>query len=312
MTEHGFNDVVEEQLGMTDSQGLRVIQVGLTFTCYFWDGHTLAVRKAVCKCVLDYLGVVGEEIHWVKHPETMAWLPVASPSLHSPESYLEALSPNRAWELGYHGGSAAASASDVLLEAFGSAGWKRRMSYFRCSVPVTWFADHQGCWQDSVLRWCEVLQPVHGYGGLGIIQSPNGMVMHQHEPAVYAAARRFLGLEFDDPVLHLPYVEQGIKGINWLTVLGREMLDRLGGLGALRRNLSPQVRVLEYDKGVVIQAGKRPELADRNRQIFPALYAEVAKAVLPIRITEHRAFQHAGAARFTRETSEEWLRRFDR
>jgi hypothetical protein len=48
MSEHRFNDVVEQHLGLTDEQGVRVIQVGLSFTCYFWDGHTPTVRARVC------------------------------------------------------------------------------------------------------------------------------------------------------------------------------------------------------------------------------------------------------------------------
>jgi hypothetical protein len=62
----------------------------------------------------------------------------------------------------------------------------------------------------------------------------------------------------------------------------------------------------------MIQAGPRPQLGDPNRELWPEQYARLARLLRPIRITEDPSFHEYGPARFTKESTEEWLARFDR
>jgi hypothetical protein len=312
MTDDVYDNSIERDLAVRDEEGRTVLQVGLFATLYFENGYQTDVRRSVCDCVDEYLAMTGSYIRWVKHPETFHWLPIGSPALPDWKAWLLNLGPNYEWEIKFKGGDDPEAASHFSVGGYGTAAWEKTLSYFKAALPITWFADHEGSFPGVVMSWLRKLRPFHGYGGLGILESPDGAIEVKFEPTVYAMARRFPGLEVDRPASHLNYVEKGIKGVNWLTVLGDHWLSKVGGLDGLRRELDGEFRFYKYPGGLLIQAGQRPQLGDVNRRLWPAEYVKLSLALKPIRITTHRSFHHLGENRFTRETSEEWLRRFDR
>jgi hypothetical protein len=102
----------------------------------------------------------------------------------------------------------------------------------------------------------------------------------------------------------LPDVLQGVKGANWLTLLGPEaaaVVDSAGGL------LLPEgIAVDRKARAVVIRAGERPDPGDRHSGRFPELYAAVERAILPAKVKEHGEF----AGRFgDEEETMAWLNR---
>jgi hypothetical protein len=138
---------------------------------------------------------------------------------------------------------------------------------------------------------------------------------------VYQWAQRLPGLEVDEVTSHVNWLAEardggpGIKGVNWLTVLGDRFVAEVGGADKLERDLAALDRrfiVHRWDGGVMIQAGPRPELGDAQRDHWPELYVKLAKYLKPIRVTWHHAFQMGGPGeRFDKARSEAWLRRFD-
>jgi len=108
--------------------------------------------------------------------------------------------------------------------------------------------------------------------------------------AIYAWSKRYLGLEVEDLSLTLPLVLDAAKGANWLTLLGTPLLERAGGVDALRAALPPLIDVFAGRNGVVLRAGEAPVLADRNRGEFPDAYAAVEAALQPIKLREHPEF----------------------
>ncbi|AGP35455.1 MULTISPECIES: type VI immunity family protein [Sorangium] len=83
---------------------------------------------------------------------------------------------------------------------------------------------------------------------------------------------------------------------------------RGGEVGALNSRFV----VRRFCRGILIQAGSRPQLGDAERNVWPELYVKLSKYLKPIRITKHRPFQYAGPGlRFDLERSQAWLRRFD-
>jgi len=172
-----------------------------------------------------------------------------------------------------------------------------------------------------LLNVCRTLKPVSGYGGIGVMESPDTAISADYEPIVYHWAQRLPGLEADYPIDHSLWLvkgregdRDGIKGGNWLTVLSDRYVTELGGADKVEADLKAldsRFLVHRYDGGILIQAGPRPQLGDVERDLWPALYVKLNKYLKPIRITRHRPFQHAGPDRFDMERSEAWLRRFD-
>jgi hypothetical protein len=69
------------------------------------------------------------------------------------------------------------------------------------------------------------------------------------------------------------------RGARWLTMLGTDLVDRLGGKSALAAKLIDGVDVVEGAHGILLRAGKAPEIGDVNRQQSTPLLASVAEAI---------------------------------
>jgi hypothetical protein len=167
---------------------------------------------------------------------------------------------------------------------------------------ATWCTAPDG---GEVAKW---LNPLYGYAGYGILDSPSSIVADAYESAIFTIAQRFPGLEADYPIAHSLSTD-GIKGVNWLTILANRWIDQLGGLPALKAMNSG---FLKYPGGVVIQAGDQPQIGDRNGNVWPELYIKLNTAVRPVRARKTYPFQHYGENRFDPKSSREWLARFDR
>lgn len=136
--------------------------------------------------------------------------------------------------------------------------------------------------------------------------SPRASVSQKHGPAAYGLARRFPGLELDDPLVHVLYLREGIKGNNWLTVLADSWVKSLGGLELLTKKLGEGFTLHPYPGGVMIQTGPHPQLGDVNRQLEPVGYRQLAQVLRPIRVRSHGGFLG-----LDQERSLAWLARFD-
>ena len=312
------DDVVVQMLDdgfpIRDDSDRVVTRLGLLATLYFDNGYTEEGREAVAHCFEQYLELYRDEVRWAMDPDSAAWhefdrRPVATPR----EWFAEGRGENDQWAFQYHGGETEDEASHFQVHGLGARKWQSdahgQLSYFSAALPMTWFADHEGSFPKVVLDWCRTLRPLHGYGGIGILESLDTGVAQQNEQTVYGMARRFPGLEVDHPLSHVLFLKQGIKGVNWLTILGDQWVEQLGGVAALKVELGEPFTVHEYPGGVMIQAGPKPQLGDVNRQQEIPEYRELARVLKSIRIQEHRRFQERTG--FDPEKTLEWLARFD-
>lgn len=123
-------------------------------------------------------------------------------------------------------------------------------------------------------------------------------------------AGRYLGVDLFNHIVTLVAMRKttpsGFKCVNWLTLLGTSLTERVGGMAKLQSNLSPQCDVHGLSNGVIISAGDRPTMGDRNHQAELAPYRSVGKVLAPLRFVDHRPFFGSGAGQTAR-----WLARFD-
>lgn len=313
MTDNSEIDTtIEDSLIVKNDEGLTVVQVGLLGTLYFEDAHTPVMREAVLACFDAYWDLCGEHLHWVTHPKTHQWKPIEKIKEH-PRHWILARNENESWQLSYQGGASQKEASHFRFEVLGTPAWEREsvLSYLHFCLPITFFADREGGLPELLLDFAGRLNPVHGYAGLGLIESYDSNLRFQYEPAVYGMSQRFPGLEVDYPTAHSIYGKTGIKSVNWLTVLANDLLASLGGTDRICEQLGDEYLMHAYPGGAIIQAGPRPQLGDRNRDRWPDRYVKLAHLVEPIRLKDHRSFHEYGINRFTLESTAEWLARFD-
>ena len=82
----------------------------------------------------------------------------------------------------------------------------------------------------------------------------------------HAVARRFLGVEITDPVFENEMMASSLRPPSWVTFLGNEVIEKLGGVERLQEQLTGDFVIRPLAHGIGIQAGPRPLLADRNRE----------------------------------------------
>lgn len=123
---------------------------------------------------------------------------------------------------------------------------------------------------------------------------------------IYAWAKRYPGLEVEDLNVTTKYVLGGIKGANWLTLVGTELWRRLTESAKGEPRFAPGVALTRAAHGVILRAGQAPMLGDRNRRQWPELYIDVERKLVPIKLAEHGEF----SGRFEEESATgAWLRR---
>jgi Protein of unknown function (DUF3396) len=124
---------------------------------------------------------------------------------------------------------------------------------------------------------------------------------------IYAWAKRYWGLEVEDLNHTLPVALRGVKGANWLTLVGNDFWLRVrqANQGA-EPGLPPPVTMEVRANGQLLIAGDRPLLADRNRGEFPDAYAAVERTIQPVKAINHPEF----VGRFQEEhATSAWLNR---
>jgi hypothetical protein len=107
---------------------------------------------------------------------------------------------------------------------------------------------------------------------------------------VREGARHMRPLAFRHPGFDLAENEDSVKclaedqcrGARWLTLLGAPALAKLGGVESLRSNLDPRITLTPVLDGVLIRAGKEPELGDVNRGDRAPLLRSLARAIEPV------------------------------
>jgi len=95
--------------------------------------------------------------------------------------------------------------------------------------------------------------------------------------------QRHPGLDLGAFTFHVLHAPAGVMTIHWLTALGPQLADRLGGAGALRADLPPPCEVVGLPGGaVVLRAGAEPSAGDVNRNDRLPAYQAVARALRPV------------------------------
>lgn len=121
---------------------------------------------------------------------------------------------------------------------------------------------------------------------------------------------RHPGLDYESPVALSNAASEGIVAVSWLTFLGPQITQELGGLKALAKAIPKGGSVLPLGHGgVLLRAGERPELGDVNRRDLLPLYRAVGRLVSPRRASDE-ALDDLLIEGMQEEAALAWLRRF--
>lgn len=204
-----------------------------------------------------------------------------------------------------------------MIEVFSKVQWyeeiHKPLSYVQFYLPI-YELEHFGVEQviEFIQQISDILQPMHGFFGLGIQHSHE---YYDYQYLEYELAHQFLGLDISNDETD-EHFREGFKCINWLTVLGDELVNsKLGGLSQLKqRNHDGGITFYSYLGGVVVRAGEVPELGDVATNPYPRHYVNVNALLKAARAPEIGSLGFGsinGEIRFNNRTSKEWQSRFD-
>jgi hypothetical protein len=300
-----------EPIVIRNAKGLAIVRVSLIFTLYFPDGFDFDVRARISACFEEYRTRFAPHLKWLLLPDAERWHRAEPERIRSLHDWMRSGKAEIDYFLALRGGKNPHEASDYVFKVIGDGLPFPQVSYLQIVLPASDPTVTLQTFRELSLRLTQIIKPHSGYGGLGFAEGSDVGIMDEGAPTIYALAQRFPGIEVERPVDHIFYVGKGIKGVNWLTVLGQHWLDAMGGVTKLRAMLSDAFIFYPYDGGLVIQAGPVPQPGDVNQRNWPYLYAELARVLKPVRLTVHDSFDGGNPNRFTKESTLKWLNRFD-
>lgn len=309
-----LNESIEnlsELVHIRNKQGMPIAEIGLLATVYFEEPWRQEARIAAAELAQDYINEFRPHLHWARVPREGVMVPIDSDEVSLPTKWLPTHSTDLSWDFAYHGGSVEDAASGFHIDALGCADDRDRLGRFHISLPLEWAAKNPGRFPEYVLGICKRLKPLSGYGGLGLLESPSLLTAVRWQALARKMGERFPGLEIEDRSGGSIWLRNGIKGVNWLTILGDRWVNEMGGLDYLKVRLGESFYFYPYEGGLMIQAGQKPQIGDVKANRWPELYVTLAKVLKRIQITFHGPMHNGGKDTFDHEATMKWINRFD-
>ena len=317
-----------------------VMKLSLGVTLYFYKGHTLKVREQMPKIVKAYYDLYGKHI-------TGGYIMKTEESVPKQRAFnqklIEKSLDSKIWN----------DVTEVIMLNWSTELLEDCSGYcFDIYVNNPLFDEDLSCIHASILyshinelegfkKFIELicsLIPLHsGYAGFFLELPEQNWAYMYHQTN---AAHRFYGCEVDEFILvkgtllepiseaAIAIAEQaladglnplqfanGIKGINWLTILGQPFVERMGGIDELQNKTTPYgLSIKTIGENTIIQAGELPDLCDAEDLPMNPYYVAVNHILEPIRkdsIGSLHTGDMFGRPVMGDAASDQWLHRFD-
>ena len=292
----------------------------LTGTLFFKDAHTPAVRAAICACFKEYEAIAGQYLTWLWREEPKDGkdrLPYRD-AKPMPELMKE-LRESSAVSFGYTSGKQNVDAGEWEFQTRGLGDWQAKMgswglSFVRFSMPVLYSEEHPLAFQAMFVKFADLLKAEHGYGGHGLVLSL--VRRSDNEPTEAIISENFRGYDVGSPSRAASEVKvDQIKTVSWLTAVSNDLIEKVGGMSAVRSELPMDWFALyPYSGGIVIQAGPSPEAASVEDDPKPACYVLPNMLLQDVRCKQMydlHAGSKSGEPRIRAHAAAQWLARFD-
>jgi hypothetical protein len=289
----------------------------ITGTLFFKDAHVPAVRAAICACFEDYEAIAKEHLKWLWREEPPEGPDKPYAKAKPMRDLLKRMDEDDLVSFVYTSWEQAHDAGDWEFQVSGVRGWKakmgRRLSVLRFSLPLLYVEQYPKAFHKLFVAFAGHLKALHAHGGHGLVLS--AVRVEDNEPFEAHLAEKLNGLDVGEPVRVSSKVLDGFKTVSWLTALSNDMLEKIGGLSALRSELPMDWFALyDYGAGLVIQAGPKPEAAPVDMDPRPARYVLPNMLFKLLRTADIGSLHHESKEdepRLVGWAAQQWLQRFD-
>ncbi len=137
---------------------------------------------------------------------------------------------------------------------------------------------------DNFVEWvtdfASGLPYVYGYASPGLHWAEWNQIDALAEAR--AVAKRYPGFDVQYNELTRSDLDTKTRGSRWLTFLGPELIEKLGGIESIDSVSSEEIRVIPSGHGILLRAGILPEIGDRNRKLDTPLLRRIAVLLKPV------------------------------
>lgn len=192
-----------------------------------------------------------------------------------------------------------------------SGGYQDDAGMVRLVFPAEWGINRSDEMLNVAVDLCNNFPFQSGHAGY-VLQTTRYRTAHS-EKAAWRLASRYHGLDIKNELRdRLAVANDGIKGVNWLTMLCADFVDRLGGQDRLRNSLIKAVDLVSVQGGLILKAGQSPVICDLNKGNKLPSYQSVYKAVKVMQIPtidRYGSFDLPGDAS---SKTDAWLQRYEK
>ncbi|MCT8350124.1 DUF3396 domain-containing protein [Photorhabdus temperata] len=299
-----------------NGDGLTVSRLGISITLFFKQGYTQEKKQRILACYRRFREEFGTHLRFHRHslkglkkysPENIA--KVEEGILNRKKNQLSSWVVSDAKNL--------YEAPRYLMRYLDSdeANGDNSSSYLSLTLPWDYLKEQDGmtkfmAWLDFL---CEQLEPDSGDCGYSLVIPRD---YHDYFPLEYQLAQRYPSLQVNSAV-HTAVLQYGhsIRGINWITLLSKRFVGRLGGEYWIRTMLAryTDVVISTYRDGLIIRAGQYPDLTPLPGSV-PESYFAINQLIRPIRVIprEGHSLHFYGAGHFDDISTLAWYARYDR
>jgi Protein of unknown function (DUF3396) len=182
---------------------------------------------------------------------------------------------------------------------------------FRIALPVDFVGEDVTPLLELVNESMQGFPLQWGYSGYSFIwceldDALNGLALAWIRPFL----KRHPGFSCGDIGRFRSAVEKGLANVSWITMVGAEYAQKLGGKEALGAACGEGILIHELPPGgLAVQAGPRPEIGDANRRDFLPLYRRVGEALRPVWVSDD-VIGDLVVEGLQEDEKHAWLRRF--
>ncbi|CAQ85631.1 conserved hypothetical protein [Photorhabdus asymbiotica] len=295
---------------------LTVSRLGLSITLFFKQGYTQEKKQRILACYRRFREEFGTHLRFHRHE-------FKGLRKYSPENIAKVEEGILNQKKNQFSGWVVSDAKNedeaphYLMRYLDSReiSGDNGSSYLSLTLPWNYLKAQDGmtrfmAWLDFL---CDQLEPDSGDCGYCLVL-PNDF--YDYFPLEYQLAQRYPSLQVNSAVhtAKLQY-EHSIRGINWITLLSKRFVNRLGGEVWIRKTLAryTDVMISPYSNGLMIRAGQYPDLTPLPGSV-PESYFAINQLIRPIRVIprEGHSLHFYGEGHFNSTSTLAWYARYDR
>lgn len=321
---------IEERGYLRDLQRNAVkSRVGLMFSLYFAEPWKNSARQGLLDVLSDYLHHFGQEATHYQYAGQKKLRRYKWPGL--PPGYEEATDATEhdmvSMFVQRRDLKNTDDPTDTLYLGFGTPidNFVRKTAVVKFHIPIKWL-DEPDYIAQFVTRCAGYTHAIHGSGGLGALSTPG---LETSTQAYWLPwLQTYPALEYDDSGGYISEASSVAfekkddswrlaRASNWLTILGNDLIQRIGGRHVIEYQMIDGMQIYDYDGGIVIRASERPTLGDAANGGIPEGYRVTARIIKPVRFEgyEYGVIQsppgYADGKEEGAKLTLDWLRRFD-